>query len=91
MHREQDFKSTLPVWGLMAIPVLWLAIIAAYAYEDGMTVLDWMGQFSVVIQHPFAIHWTAHTLKFMLGALVLYAFAIVMYYTSRHNRRPGEE
>ena len=91
MHREQDFKSTLPVWGLMAIPVLWLAIIAAYAYEDGMTVFDWMGQFSVVIQHPFAIHWTAHTPKFMLGALVLYAFTIVMYYTSRHNRRPGEE
>ena len=91
MHREQDFKSTLPVWGLMAIPVLWLAIIAAYAYEDGMTVFDWMGQFSIVIQHPFAIHWTAHTPKFMLGALVLYAFAIVMYYTSRHNRRPGEE
>ena len=91
MHREQDFKSTLPVWGLMSIPVLWLAIIAAYAYEDGMTVFDWMGQFSIVIQHPFAIHWTAHTPKFMLGALVLYAFAIVMYYTSRHNRRPGEE
>ena len=91
MHREQDFKSALPVWGLMTIPVLWLAVIAAYAYEDGMTVFDWMGQFSVVIQHPFAIHWTAHTLKFMLGALVLYAFAIVMYYTSRHNRRPGEE
>ena len=75
----------------MTIPVLWLAVIAAYAYEDGMTVFDWMGQFSVVIQHPFAIHWTAHTPKFMLGALVLYAFAIVMYYTSRYNRRPGEE
>ena len=64
MHREQDFKSALPVWGLMTIPVLWLAVIAAYAYEDGMTVFDWMGQFSVVIQHPFAIHpGRPHTLK----------------------------
>ena len=27
----------------------------------------------------------------MLGALVIYAFAVVMYISSKQNRRPGEE
>lgn len=56
-----------------------------------MTVFDLMGCFSVMLEHPFAIHWTPYTLKFMLGALVVYAFAIVLYVSSKQNRRPGEE
>ena len=79
------------MWALLTIPVLWLAAVAAYAYEDGMTVFDWMGRFSAVVQRPFAIHWTTHTPKFLLGGLVLYVFAITLYYSTQQNRRPGEE
>ena len=60
-------------------------------YQEGMTVFDLMGCFSVMLEHPFAIRWTPYTLKFMPGALVVYAFAIVLYVSSRQNRRPGEE
>ena len=91
MHQKKDFKSALPMWALLTIPVLWLAAVAAYAYEDGMTVFDWMGRFSAVVQRPFAIHWTTHTPKFLLGGLVLYVFAITLYYSTQQNRRPGEE
>ena len=71
--------------------VLWLAAIAAYAYEDGMNLFQWMGRFSQVLERPFAIDWTPHTLKCMLGSLLLYGCGIALYYSSRENRRPGEE
>ena len=71
--------------------VLWLAAIAAYAYEDGMNLFQWMGRFSQVLERPFAIGWTPYTLKCMLGSLLLYGCGIALYYSSRENRRPGEE
>lgn len=79
------------MWALLTVPILWLGAVAACAYTEGMTVFDWMGCFAVVVQRPFAIHWTAHTPKFLLGALALYAFGITLYYSTRRNQRPGEE
>lgn len=79
------------MWAALSPLVLWLAAIAAYAYEDGMTIFAWMGRFSQVLERPFAIGWTAHTPKFMLVSLIAYAFGIALYYSGRENRRPGEE
>ena len=79
------------MWAALSPLVLWLAAIAAYAYEDGMNLFQWMGRFSQVLERPFAIGWTPHTLKFMLGGLLLYGCGIALYYSSRENRRPGEE
>ena len=79
------------MWAALTIPVLWLAAILAYAYEDGMNIFVLMGRFSQVIEYPFAIGWKPHTPKFMLISLICYAMGIGLYYTSRENRRPGEE
>jgi len=79
------------VWAALSPFVLWLGAIAAYAYEDGMNLFQWMGHFSQVLERPFAIGWTAHTPKFMLVSLIAYAFGIALYYSGRENRRPGEE
>ena len=79
------------MWAALSPLVLWLAAIAAYAYEDGMNLFQWMGRFSQVLERPFAIGWTAHTPKFMLVSLIAYAFGIALYYSGRENRRPGEE
>lgn len=79
------------MWAALSPLVLWLAAIAAYAYEDGMNLFQWMGRFSQVLERPFSIGWTPHTLKFMLGSLLLYGCGIALYYSSRENRRPGEE
>ena len=89
--RQNDFRSAAPVWAALSPLVLWLAAIAAYAYEDGMNLFQWMGRFSQVLERPFAIGWTPYTLKCMLGSLLLYGCGIVLYYSSRENRRPGEE
>lgn len=89
--KQQTHNSGVFPWILLAVPVLWLSAILAYGYEDGMTVFDLMGRFSTLLERPFAIRWTPHTPKFMLGGLVLYAFALVLYRSTRQNRRPGEE
>ena len=79
------------MWAALSPFVLWLGAIAAYAYEDGMTIFAWMGRFSQVLERPLSIGWTAHTPKFMLVSLIIYAFGIALYYSGRENRRPGEE
>lgn len=89
--RQNDFRSAAPVWAALSPLVLWLAAIAAYAYEDGMNLFQWMGRFSQVLERPFSIGWTPHTPKFMLVSLIIYAFGIALYYSGRENRRPGEE
>ncbi len=89
MKKQQD-SGILP-WVLLAVPVLWAAAIMAYAYEDGMNIFDLLGRFTVLVERPFAIGWKAHTPKFMLVGLLLYGCGAALYFSTRENRRPGEE
>ncbi len=91
MSRGSTFRSAAPMWAALTVPVLYLAAMLAYGYEDGMTIFDLMGRFTVLMERPFSIGWTVYTPRFMLGALVCYALAVGFYYTSRENRRQGEE
>ena len=85
-------EAACPIfWAGPAIPILSLAALLASGYEDGMTVFELMGRFSRLLEHPLSIHWTEHTFKFMLAALLVYCFAVVLYLSTRENRRPGEE
>ena len=90
MNKKQE-ESSIMMWVLLAFPVAWMGAVMAYAYEDGMNVFQLLGRFAAAMEYPFAIGWTAHTPRFVLGALVLYGFAVAMYLSSKENRRPGEE
>lgn len=87
MKRQQ---MVLP-WVLLVIPVLWLAALLASGYKDGMTLFDLMAVFPTLMEKPFAIHWTPHTLKFLLIGLAVYGCAVTLYFSASENRRPGEE
>lgn len=76
---------------LLSLTVLWVAVLAAAAYEDGMNLFVFMEKFTEAINHPFAFKWQPHTPKFLIGALTLYILAIAYYYSNQQNRRPGEE
>lgn len=89
MRRNNTVSPLL--WAALTLPVLYLAALLASGYEEGMTVFDLMGHFSGLLERPFAIRWTPHTPKFMLGALMIYGFSVVLYCSTRENRRPGEE
>lgn len=90
MNRPNRKTGVFP-WALLSVPVLWLAAIAAYGYEDGMNLIDLLGRFAVLVERPFDIGWTQRTPAFLLGALVLYLFGIGLYLSTKENRRPGEE
>jgi len=79
------------LWAAFSVFVLYLAVLAAGVYEDGMNLFKFMAVFPNAMNHPFAIRWTRHTVKFMLGALTIYGGAVAMYYSSHMNKRPGEE
>ena len=87
MKRQQ---MVLP-WVLLVIPVLWLAALLASGYKDGMTLFDLMAVFPTLMEKPFAIRWTPHTLKFLLIGLAAYGCAATLYFSASENRRPGEE
>lgn len=91
LRQDKSFRAAAPTWAAFSLVIFWLGAMAAYSYEDGMDLFAFMGRFAVVAERPFAIGWTAHTPKFLLGALAAYVCAIGLYYSTRQNRRPGEE
>ena len=91
MKQLRSWRDNLIALVLGGIGVVWLGAVMAYAYEDGMDLVELMGCFAVVVEHPFAIEWKPHTPVFMVGAVGLYLCAVMLYYSTRQNRRPGEE
>lgn len=79
------------VWAALAVPVLWAAVLAAGVYESGMNLFQLLGRLSETAGHPFSVRWTVYTPRFLLVFLLLYGGAVVLYYSGRENRRPGEE
>ena len=79
------------LWVLLAIPVLWLAAILAYSYADDITLFTLLERATELMNHPFAVRWTEHTPKFLLGGMLVYSFTVALYLSTRENRRPGEE
>ena len=86
MKRQQ----TLLPWALLVVPVLWLAALLASVYEEGMTLIDLMAVFPELMERPFSIRWTPHTLKFMLIGLAVYGCSAALYFSTSENQRPGE-
>ena len=88
---NRSFRDDLPVWAVFSIVILWLGALAASAYETGMNLFVFMEHFTTAMNTPLSIQWKTHTPKFLFWSMALYFCAIGFYYSSRQNRRPGEE
>ena len=77
------------MWALFSLQVIYFALIAASVYEEGMTLFQLIPL--VINAKSGDIRWTAYTPKFILISLAIYAGGIALYYSTRQNRRPGEE
>lgn len=91
MSRGKTFREAAPTWAAFSLVVLWMGALAACSYENGINLVEFMGRFAAMLEHPLVFHWTPYTLRFLAGALAVYACAIGFYYATRQNRRPGEE
>lgn len=77
------------MWALFSLAVIYFALLAASVYEDGMTVFE---LFRLSADASLKdMRWTPYTLRFVFIFLLLYIGGIALYYSSRHNRRPGIE
>lgn len=90
MKRTSLRDSLLPLT-LLSLAVLYLAVLAAGVYESGMNIVTFMGALAAAMNTPLSLRWTEHTLKFMLIFIVAYVAGIALYWSSRENKRPGEE
>ena len=82
-------KDSAYMWALFSLAVIYFALLAASVYEDGMTVFE---LFRLSADASLKdMRWTPYTLRFVFIFLLLYIGGIAMYYSSRHNRRPGIE
>lgn len=90
-RQHNDWRDKLPVLLLMLGPVLYLAAILASGYEDGMNIIELMGRFAEMVERPFSLRWTGHTLKFMLGAVIAYGVTVLFLFSTKENKRTGEE
>ena len=79
------------LWIALTIPVLWLAVIAASVYKNGMNVFELVSRLTAAANRPFAVRWTAYTPRFLLVFLLLYGGGVLLYCSGRENRRLGQE
>ena len=86
---KKSFKDSAPLWALFSLPVLYFGVVAASVYEEGMTLFQLVPLLTNA--KLSSVQWTAYTPRFILIFLVVYAGAIVLFYSTQQNRRPGEE
>ena len=84
-------KPALP-W-LLAGAVLagYLGYMLGGIWKEGITYVEFMERLSAVCERPLANYWSAYSLKLIAFAELIYAMAMLMYYTSGRNLMPGKE
>ena len=91
MNRQENNK-TLIILFICAIPVIiWLALIIAGCYEQDIKLFELLDRLTVAVNNPTHIVFNEYSLKAVLIFLFFYAMGIGVYFSSRENRRPGEE
>ena len=92
MNNRQSETKTLVIVFICAIPiVIWLALIIAGCYQEGNKLFDLLERITIALETPMKISFNEYSLKTVLIFLFLYAMGVGVYFSSRENRRPGEE
>lgn len=84
-------KGAALIWAALAVPVIWLAVLAAQCCGEGVGLFEWLTRMNEALKTPFSLHLTTYTKKAVPMALAAYGFAAAWYYAEKGNRRPGEE
>ena len=91
MNRQENNK-TLIILFIYAVPVIiWFALIIAGCYEQDIKLFPLIEHITEALNKPFDIRFNEYSVKAVLIFLFLYAMGIGVYFSSRENRRPGEE
>ena len=91
MNRQENQKTIYALFGILSVFVIWLALMVAGCYEENIKLFELLDRLTAAMNNPTHITFNEYSLKAVLIFLFLYAMAIGVYFSSRENRRPGEE
>ena len=91
MNRQENQKTIYILLGILSVFVIWLALMVAGCYEEDIKLFELLDRLTVAMNNPTHITLNEYSLKAVLIFLFLYAMGIGVYFSSRENRRPGEE
>lgn len=91
MNRQNDTKTLIILFSVLSPVVIWVALMLASCYEQGIKLFELLERLTVLFNSPFNISLNEYSLKTVLISLFLYLMCIGVYFSSRENRRPGEE
>lgn len=90
MNRQEN-QTIYILLGILSVFVIWLALMVAGCYEENIKLFELLDRLTVSMNNPTHITLNEYSLKAVLIFLFLYAMGIGVYFSSRENRRPGEE
>ena len=91
MNRQENQKTIYILLGILSVFVIWLALMIAGCYEEDIKLFELLDRLTAAMNNPTHITLNEYSLKAVLIFLFLYAMGIGVYFSSRENRRPGEE
>ena len=91
VNRQENQKTIYILLAILSVFVIWLALMVAGCYEEGIKLFELLDRLTVAVNNPTHIVFNEYSLKAVLIFLFLYAMGIGVYFSSRENRRPGEE
>lgn len=84
-------KSTIFLLAFAAIPVAWLALLAAPLLGAEQTLPGLLEGLNAALAQPWRIQWCEQSPKCLLLALGLYGVGVLAWTTSRRRTKPLEE
>lgn len=91
MNRQENQKTIYILLGILSVFVIWLALMVAGCYEENIKLFELLDRLTAAMNNPTHITFNEYSLKTVLIFLFLYAMGIGVYFSSRENRRSGEE
>lgn len=91
MNRQENQKTIYILLGILSVFVIWFALMIAGCYEENIKLFELLDRLTAAMNNPMHITLNEYSLKAVLIFLFLYAMGIGVYFSSRENRRPGEE
>ena len=91
MNRQENQKTIYILVGILSVFVIWLALMVAGCYEEDIKLFELLDRLTAAMNNPAHITLNEYSLKAVLIFLFLYAMGIGVYFSSKENRRPGEE
>lgn len=91
MKQKLNFRQAALLWAACSIIVVWLGILASACCGEGVKLTEFLSLFLEQLQYPFRLSLNVYTVRCVFAAFCIYALAVGYYYTSKGNKRTGEE